>query len=266
MKHHIVRVLLFCLGLTIVGCGQSISSRTSVPTPTILRVGITTNARPMAFREAGEIRGLEADLARGLARSVQKKVRFVELAWQDQIPALTAGRIDIIMSAMSMTRDRGMLIDFTDPYMVTGQIALVRLNEYNRYSAGFTDLLRPAIRIGTVRGTTGDTFIVGHIARVRPIRLDGVEQGVRALMDKKIDVFVYDLPMNLYYGALYADRGLTPVLVPMTREKLAWGVRRGDREILAQANRYLAGIRKSGELQEMIEHWIPFYRNLHDTR
>lgn len=262
-----VFALLFPLLLfATAGCMHQATGKAAAPVPSILRVGITTNARPMAFRENGRVSGLEADLARGLARSMGRTVRFVELAWQDQIPALTAGRIDIIMSAMSMTRERSMLIDFTDPYMVTGQIALVRLGEYNRYSNGFTDLLRPAIRIGTVRGTTGDAFIVRSIARARPIRFRDVEQGVRALAEKKIDVFIYDLPMNLYYGALYADRGLTPVLVPMTREKLAWAVRHGDHELLGQANSYLARIRKSGALQEMIEHWIPFYKNLHDAR
>ncbi|HEB50903.1 MAG TPA: transporter substrate-binding domain-containing protein [Desulfobulbus sp.] len=258
-------VLLFSL-LAATGCADRTAGGPAAPGPATLRVGITTNARPMAFREAGRVSGLEADLARGLARSMGREVRFVELSWQEQIPALTSGRIDIVMSSMSMTRQRSMLLDFTDPYMVTGQIGLVRLNEYNRFSNGFTDLLRPAIRIGTVRGTTGDTFIVRNIARVRPIRFRGVEQGVRGLLDNKIDVFVYDLPMNLYYGALYGDRGLKPVLVPMTREKLAWGVRHGDRALLEQANSYLARIRQSGDLQKMIEHWIPFYRNLHDAR
>lgn len=259
-------LIAILLVLVTAGCVHRATGRATAPAPSILRVGITPDARPMAFRENGEIRGLEADLARGLARAMGKQVRFVELAWPDEIPALTSGRIDIIMSAMSVTRDRSMLVDFTDPYMVTGQIALVRLGEYNRYSNGFTDLLRPNIRIGTVRGTTGDAFIVRHIARARPVRFRDVEQGVRALAEKKIDVFVYDLPMNLYYGALYAGRGLTPVLVPMTREKLAWGVRHGDKELREKANSYLAGIRKSGELEKMIEHWVPFYKNLHDAR
>ena len=259
-------LLVILLVLVTAGCVHQATGRNVAPAPGILRVGITPDARPMAFRENGEIKGLEADLARGLARAMGKQVRFIELAWQDEIPALTSGRIDIIMSAMSITRNRSMLFDFTDPYMVTGQIALVRLADYNHYSYGFTDLLRPHIRIGTVSGTTGDAFVVKNIARVRPVRFRDVEQGVQALAKNEIDVFVYDLPMNLYYGALYADQGLTPVLVPMTREKLAWGVRHGNRKLLAQANSYLARIRKSGELEQMIEEWIPFYKNLHDAR
>ena len=257
--------LLLCLS-AFSGCVQErgISSTVS-GSREVLRVGITTNARPMAFREGGRISGLEADFARGLAESMGRTLRFVELSWEKQSPALIEGKTDIIMSAMSITRDRSVLIDFADPYMVTGQISLVRLNEFNRFSNGFTDLLNTTVRIGTVRGTTGDAFIARNIARVHLTRFKDIDQGVKALLDKKIDVFVYDLPMNLYYGALYAAEGLTPILVPMTREKLAWGVRRGNREILAGANSYLAGLRQSGELKKMIEHWIPFYRNIHDN-
>jgi len=91
---------------------------------------------------------------------------------------------------------------------------------------------------------------------------DSAAQGIQGLLDKKIDVFVYDLPMNFYMAAKYADQGLTPVTVPMTKEFIAWGIRKDDTRLLAQANGYLQEIKSSGKLQQMIIRWIPFYERL----
>ncbi len=70
--------------------------------------------------------------------------------------------------------------------------------------------------------------------------------------------------MNFYLGAKYTDRDLTPVTVPMSREFIAWGVRKNDGVLLNQANSYLQNIKNSGELQKMIIRWIPFYERLYN--
>jgi len=260
--------LLFLLifpGLT--GCLQSgdlASSPADPPSPAQLRVGISPTGPPMIFRENGRISGLEADFARGLARRLGRTARFVELDFERQIPALLSGKIDIIMSGMTITQARSYRIAFAKPYMTTGQVSLVRLKDYNRFNDGFPPLMNPAVRVGTIRGTTGDMLVVQNKAKGEIRKFDTPDQAVRALLDNTIDAFVYDLPMNFYLGAKYADQGLKPVVIPMSREYLAWGVRKGDRQLLEQANAYLDDLKEQGRLQEMIVHWIPFYRQIYN--
>ena len=232
--------------------------------PSILRVGITPVSPPLIYREAGQISGLEAEFARGLARRTGRTLRFVSLAWKDQIPALLENRIDIIMSAMTITESRAYQISFSSPYLITGQVSLVRLKDYNRFSDGFASLMNPAVRVGTIAATTGDLLVTQNKAKGEIRRFQTPDQAVQALLDNRIDVFVYDLPMNFYLGARYTDKGLRPVPVVMTREQLAWGVRRTDRTLLTQANGYLAEIKASGELRRKIIHWIPFYRQVYN--
>lgn len=256
----------FCLFFLIFGVGCVAPHTSTGPAGNnsmeTLRVGITPNAPPMAYRENGKITGLEVELARGLAKRINKDLRFVELDWEDQIPALLAGKIDIIMSAMTVTDARKYQITFTDPYMVTGQVSLVRLSEQNKFSDGLPSLLSPLVRVGTVKATTGYFLVAQSKAKGDIIEYPDAEAGVKALLANKIDVFVYDLPMNFYLGAKYANRALTPVTVPMSREYIAWGVRRDDSELLHQANSYLEEIRDAGKLKEMIIRWIPFYERL----
>jgi len=258
-------MLFICLG-----CGGCVLSGTTGDSGAadgqVLKVGITPDSRPMAYRDSGHITGLEAEFAQGLAKYTNRRLRFVDLPWKEQIPALLKGKIDIIMSGMTITRARKYQISFADPYMITGQVSLVRLAESNKFRDGITDLFSPVVRVGTVMSTSGDLLIVQNKSKGRIVHYKDAAEGVRALLDKTIDAFVYDLPMNFYLGAHYADQGLVPITIPMSREYIAWGIRNNDAELLSLANGYLNKIKASGRLQQMIIHWIPFYKTVYNAK
>ncbi len=262
MIRYQLTVLL--LLLTLSACVQSEYNTVtpSVGSQKVLRVGITTNAPPMAYREGERVTGLEAEFARGLAKFTGRTIRFVELKWDEQIPALLAGKTDIIMSSMTITEARSYRISFCDPYMISGQVSLVRLSEMNRFINGFTDLLNPAVTTGTVKGTTGDLFVEKNIAGGKRKRFNTPEKGIKALLNNQIDAFVYDLPMNFYFAAKYEGSGLAPVTIPFTREQIAWGVRKDDSALRQEANTYLARLKEEGQLKKMLVHWIPFFKNV----
>lgn len=75
----------------------------------------------------------------------------------DQIPALVDGRTDIIMSGMSVTRARELWIAFSKPWLIIGQMALVRREDAYRYAFGFP--ANPPGAIGVLKATTGDFLV-----------------------------------------------------------------------------------------------------------
>ena len=88
--------------------------------PGILRVGVSPDSPPLIFKQNDEISGLEAEMAVALANYLEKTAVFVEVPWEDQIPALLANRTDIIMSGMSVTLARQYEIAFSKPYFKSG--------------------------------------------------------------------------------------------------------------------------------------------------
>ncbi|MDZ7582074.1 MAG: transporter substrate-binding domain-containing protein [Deltaproteobacteria bacterium] len=105
------------------------------------------------------------------ARYIGKTLRFVDLAWEDQIPALLENRIDIIMSGMSITDMRRMSIAFSQPYYRSGLMAMVRKGDANRFPLSFFGLVgqAPSMHFGVVRGTTGEAFVNRNFASARRI-------------------------------------------------------------------------------------------------
>ncbi len=226
-----------------------------------LRVGVTPTAAPLVYRQAGKLVGVEIDLARQLADFLGKTPRFVELPWEEQIPALIGGRTDIIMSGMSITKARQVRIAFTNPYFRTGQMALIRKSDDLKYRDGYYALLTQSLttRFGVVKETTGQYFVQRNFGRAKGVEtFDNAAEAVTALIRGDVDVVIYDAPMILMLAAENQGRGIMPLPSLLTEEYLAWGVRKGDQKLLMAANEFLVRIQTDGRLDRILRLWIPF--------
>ncbi len=245
----------------LLACAPAGTPRGSVviaPDPSILRVGVTANAPPLIYKNGKRFAGLEVDLAKKLGRYVGKKVEFVDMDWDTLIPALEADKIDIIMSSMSITPARQYRISFSNPYLRSGQILLVRLQEKARFATGIYSLMNSNYMIGTIKDTTGDLFITRTINGAKVKYFTEPADAVQALITKDIDAFVYDAPMICHYAAVNENAKLSPILTLATEEYLAWGIRKDNVELLDQSNAFLADLQEKQQLLPMIRARIPY--------
>jgi ABC-type amino acid transport substrate-binding protein len=255
-------LLCFLAGLLLhMGCstpGQHAVKTTEIsPDVNVLRVGVSTDAQPLVYRQGNKIIGLEADFARGLAKYLAKSLQFVELDWKDQIPALLSNKTDIIMSGMTRTTLREVRIAFCIPYLKSGQMALIRRSDAARFSTGFFALTTSSA-IGVIKNTYGEYFVDEQYSSVKKIPFSTSRPAVKALIDKRIDMFIYDGPMILYLASENEINGLTALFAPLTEESLAWAVRKDNKELLESANNFLKTINNDGRYKKLIKHWIPF--------
>ena len=226
------------------------------PDKNVLRVGVSTNSPPLIFKQGNKTVGLEADLARELATYLGKSLRFVELKWEDQIPALLENRIDIIMSGMSITRLRQVRVAFALSYFESGQMALIRRIDAARYSAGLFSFATSSA-IGTIKDTTGEYFVETHFSSIKRKLYTNTRAAVKGLINKEIDIFIHDAPMILYLASENETKGLTDLFARLTEEPLAWAVRKDNVELLDSANNFLRSFNEAGKLNKIVKYWIP---------
>jgi ABC-type amino acid transport substrate-binding protein len=222
-----------------------------------LRVGVSPDYPPLAFREAGKLVGLEIEFARRLGTDLAQPLEFVELPFPELIPSLQKGRIDVIMTGMSITEDRSKQVHFSQPYFEIAQMVLVRIADRARLN-GAKQLDDPAVRVGFVTGTTGNAWVRAHAASAQHSGFSGVSPGIEALRASKIDALVHDAPSiwHVVGGADSLEDELTGLYVPLTQEKLAWAVRLDDAKLQAELESALASWRESGWLDEQLLSWI----------
>ena len=131
-----------------------------------LVVGSDVSYAPIEFFREGtqQVEGLDYELAQAIGAKLGRQVRFVNSTFDGLIPALRSRRFDVVMSAMSDTKEReGAGVDFVD-YFNAGTAILVRRGNPNGIHA-LDDLCGKTV--GLQRGTTQEKLARGEEPRCR---------------------------------------------------------------------------------------------------
>jgi ABC-type amino acid transport substrate-binding protein len=239
--------------LSFIVFGSSALAQEGVAATSALRVGVSPVFPPMVFKQGGQLVGVEVDLARALGENLGRKITFVELPWEEQIEALRAGRTDIIMSSMSITTARKYVLDFSKPYLLVGQLSLVRREDKNQYLLGLPPML--ACPVGVLKATTGEFLVQREYPKAKLKVFKSEEEVAKALMKKKIDLFIGDSTLVWYLAGIHATDGLAVVPIPLSEEALAWGVRKGDDKLRTSADQFLQKASGDGTLNRIFRRW-----------
>ena len=232
---------------------------TTTPRQSPLRVGITPDYPPLVFENDDGFAGAEIDLAGALGAKLGRPVQFFSMRWEQLMPALQEGRIDIIMSGMSVTRPRQLRIAFSDSYLHNQLRAIFSRQNAGRFKTR-QDLLNTEAKIGVVPGTTADVFVQENCPKAERVSI-GTRQDAAfyLLQDRRTDVFVDD-SFALAQILSENEAGLTYLAQPLAENDLAWGIRADDLDLLPQVNMALAQWKSDGTLDRVLLHWIPYLK------
>ena len=253
--------------LTLTGCASTDKSPSASAPATdgtaakaatgTLRVGVCAKLPPIASKPGGTLIGFEVDFAKGLAESMGKRVEFVDLPWADLLTSLQSGRVDVVMSGMSVTPERMMVVDFAKSYLRSGLAMVARRSEIGTMSMFFNQ----TVRIGVKPGTTGQYFAQSQFPRNPRTSYKDLADAAKAMQDKKLDIFIIDAPIAWWMAGQHEAAGITVMGDLLNTEYLAWAVAKGNTAMLKAANDYLDASTKSGKQQEILRRWLgAFYR------
>jgi polar amino acid transport system substrate-binding protein len=255
-KMYMKIALLFLVTLVFNNCTTTEYSISEDQMREPLLVGVTPNYPPIIFKQSKGIVGIEADLARQLAEELGRTVRFVELRWDRQIPALLEGKTDIIMSGMSITGARKVRVNFADHYLTSGLVAMMLIENAEKYNS-MEDVMYNYSTVGVVEGTTSDVFVNNNFKNLlNVVNLQKAGDAPVTLDRRSIDIFVHDAP-SIMWLVSENEADLTALWEPLNEEYLAWGVRRNDEKLLIQVNSILNKWKKDGTLNRILLKWLP---------
>ena len=254
--------ILLLIGLFFVTGCSSLGIRSGEEKPRLgpLRVGITTNYPPLIFKAEGKYIGAEVDFAYRLGDMLKREVEFFELGWEELIPALFTGKIDIIMSGMSITDARKIRINFTEPYLQIGLLAAMRSEDVPRYASA-QDVLSTSSWVGVMQNTTGDAFVQKNLPNANRLAFNRIYDAVFALKQKKIDLFIHDAPA-VAWTVSENEASLQALWVFLNRDHLAWGVRYDDEEFRETINKVLKSWKTDGTLDRDLVRWLPYLKRI----
>ena len=213
---------------------------------------------PLQYMRGGEAVGWEYDAMARMAALLNATVTYETISWDAMIPAVAEGQFDMGMTGITIRDDRAEVVDFSDPYMRSEMVMLVRGDE-ERFDDAESFAADEDLLIAAQPGTT--PFHVG-IYDV----LDGDEQNprmrlfetfgaaVQALRTGDVDLALTDGTAGSGYVAA-SDGGLKIVGGPLGTEDFGFIFPKGS-ELVAPFNAAIEELEADGTFDALNQTWF----------
>jgi polar amino acid transport system substrate-binding protein len=221
-----------------------------------IKVGVSGDYPPLIYKQDGRLVGIEADNAKAVGDILGQPMTLVEMPFEELIPALQAGKIDVIMTGMSITPERSKQVTFTEPYMEIGQMAIMSTSKVGLYSQPWS-IYREGVRIGVEPGTTGAEFAANKLPDAEVSFFADSEAAFAGLRRDEIDLYIHDAPTSWQLATSDGNSDLISLYKPLTSEQLAWAVRKDDPAMAEALNQALRTLKNNGALRYIFNRWIP---------
>ena len=206
---------------------------------------------PFEFVENGKLVGYDIDLGEELGKRMGLKVNWVKIDFRGLIPALTSGRVDMLLTAMAYTKDRADRIAFSDPYFMTG-VAAAYLPNLKIEKA--EDMIGK--RIGVQIGTSGEQFVRTRVGdKVGSLRTyDEFLLAIRDLEAGRIDVVVNTGPTIAYNVSRRGSK--VEVSGNFDSRIIGMNTRKDDLNLMKEINKHIADMKSDGFLKKIDLKWF----------
>ncbi|MEO0957562.1 MAG: transporter substrate-binding domain-containing protein [Pseudomonadota bacterium] len=235
----------------------------------VLRIGCEATYPPFTFREGGEIVGYDVDLAAVMCATLGVEPEFIDTQWSGIIPALYAGRFDIIMSSMSYRKERLEKVAFSIPYAEASQALLIRSEDEGKMTS-INDMSGKVL--GVKLGSPGESMkddLSAEITAAAGAGFDDVKiyddhpAAYLALSQGSVDGVLNTLPT---LGQVMKDRpGAYALVRPVGKPNWAGlAARMEDTELVSFLDEELTRLKDNGEIYALQEKWFGFKMDLAD--
>ena len=231
----------------------------------VVRIGTEGAYPPFNFiNQSGQLAGFDVEIGLALCEKMQVKCDLVAQDWDGIIPALVAGKYDVIIASMFITDERKKVVSFTDPYY---KAAMTHIVAKGSDIKEFTD----AALAGKAVGAQSSTTQAEYIQKVYPgadVRLYKTQDEANLDMaNGRLDVMVGDLLPLLDWTTKTEDGKCCelagePITDPaFVGEGVGMAVRQEDNELREKLNKALADILADGTYKKINDKY--FTINVH---
>lgn len=245
----LIILAFFVLTLGLAGC----SKQQSPAQAKVLKVGTEATFPPFESQDekTKEYVGFDIDLAKAVGKQMGYQVEIQNMGFDGLIPALQAGSIDMVASAMSITDERSQKVNFSQPYYKSGLSIVVKKD--NTTVNSFKDLegKRIAVQIGTTSATEAHKI---KNAQVREFNSNS--EAYMELVNGGADAVVNDLPVNQDYLAKTGGKDAKLVGEIANAEDYGLAVAKNNKELADKVNKAMDELKKNGEYDKIYEKWF----------
>lgn len=215
-------------------------------------VASDTSFVPFAFDEGGEYVGFDMDIINTLAERVGFEIQLETTNFDGIIPGLQTGSFDIAIAGIGITEERAQVIDYTDPYYMSGLRIAVPTDDEEIENV--EDLEGKAI--ATRLGSTSAAYIEENIPGATANTYEQLDQAYLSVEGGGSDAILYDAPNVEYYVQTAGEDSLKVTGDLFEAENYGIAVSKGNEDLVAALDEALAEVIEDGTYAEIHSEWF----------
>ncbi len=235
---------------------QSVTTLDRIAQSGQLVVGTAGSMPPLNMTtKDGEVIGLEPDIAKQMAVAMGVKATFKTMPFAELLPALEAGKVDMVLSSMTITGKRNMKVAFVGPYFISGKTFLTT-ETWVASAKNPEEVNSPGTKLTALRGSTSQQFVQEAFPKATLLPAKDYDESVAMVLQGKADAMIADYPICLLSVIRYPDHNLISVVPPYTYEPIGIAIQKNDTLLANWLENFLGAMAGSGDLKELQQKWF----------
>lgn len=231
----------------VAGCGQPQAADSAASANLVddvlkagtLKVGLDFFVPWVAKDKEGNLVGFEVDVATKVAQDMGVEVEFVPTEWSGIIPALLTGKFDVIIGSMSVTAERALKVNFSDPYSWSGIDIVVNKNMLPNVTT-LEELNDSGVIIAVRLGATPAQAATKYTPNATLHQFDTDEAVLQDVLNGNAHAGFSSSPTPGFWAAEYPDVLYRPLGGEfLMMQPAGFALRKGDADALAFFNAWI---------------------------
>ena len=269
LKKLVALGLVAVLAVGLVGCGNK-SSDNSGGNQTALEqikknkklvVATSPDYPPFEFMVSengkSKIVGADIDLAQKIADKLGVELELKAMDFDAIVPALQAGKVDMVITGMTPNEKRKKAVDFSDIYFKGENAVIVNAKDAGKFTS--EDQLKKA-KLGVQKGSTQETYVKDNLKVTNYKALVAVPDLIADMKNGNIDAVVLNskvagINVTKYDGIKVVEN--LKLTSGGDEEAMAVAIKKGDNaDLIKLTNEVIKELQDSGEYDKILANAV----------
>jgi len=220
-----------------------------------LLVGMSTFV-PWAMRDKnGDLIGWEVDVSKQIAKDIGVEIDLIPTAFDGIIPALIAGKFDMIATGLTITPKRALTINFSRPYAHSGATLLANKKLAGNFKT-LDDFNKSEVTIAARRGSTGELMVKRLFPKATLRLFDDEQLANQEVINGNAYAASAQPPRPYLLQTKYPDVVFVPFERLLTSNADAFAIRKGDLDTQSFLDSWIEYHTVDGWLEERHDYWF----------
>lgn len=218
-----------------------------------LIVGTNAEFPPFEFINNGELVGLDIDIINEVGRRLGLEIEFKNISFDILLIELIYGKIDLIASGMTKTKERERVVSFSKNYINEDNLCIITLKK-NKINE-ILDLKGKSIVVNS--GYAAEKYIESKKDIIKYLnlkKLDGVSEAMMDVLSEKSFAFISsELPLKKFFEKFGYDE--FNILKLSEKEEVCFALSKKSLDLLNKINSILKDMESDGFMKNLKNKW-----------